>query len=580
MKLNQSFSYTGSSEYELSNINIQSNGIALFDTKTGIGGVDYMPADGDTITIIAGFDATDESPIRQFDPGMKNKAYVLITDDEYDASDKDLILSLASPIELLYDVGNQRYEASFVYDNPNDYANLYLIWDYTDKITTNFVTYEGKNTERRIDIDYGTERGLAGISYETNSSVARYQLEWNNVIVGDTGYVGVNSAANVAALLALNVDPSDINLQFPYDGLVNNGTGSLSFNKFSTVRDAVVILSAPLNNNDLKITKDLPSLTSFYLDPANGDLSTICAQTPSDELFHDGAAALPVVGDRIYVDLDGIDLFDGGNAYHQINTVAVYAGTYVFIDADGVVVSEGTCVCSEVAAPVIGQSDITLVRDQPVNIKFEATNNPTSWSVTSACDDYTLTGGTTGTIFNMTECKYGVQDITVNMNESVVVCSSTLPTVVGGDGTVTLVGPCLSSILPAGVTFDLNTGILSGTPTDTCEFSMELTATNCFDTSVAETVNITVMSSNKFKPFLMDVENFGVDGASACLVTPLYSVLYHNGAGDIPVVGDYIYRDAFSKEPLMGGDMWYNVYSSADSLKVCNFGRVCDAHTC
>jgi hypothetical protein len=88
------------------------------------------------------------------------------------------------------------------------------------------------------------------------------------------------------------------------------------------------------------------------------------------------------------------------------------------------------------------------------------------------------------------------------------------------------------------------------------------------------------MADNKFKPFLIDIENFGVDGASACLITPLYSVLYHNGAGDIPVVGDYIYRDAFSTQPFMGGDMWYKVYSSLDSLEVSNFGKVCDAHTC
>jgi hypothetical protein len=99
-------------------------------------------------------------------------------------------------------------------------------------------------------------------------------------------------------------------------------------------------------------------------------------------------------------------------------------------------------------------------------------------------------------------------------------------------------------------------------------------------TEVVRFLQLEVMADNKFKPFLIDIENFGVSGAAACLVSPLYSVLYHNGAGDIPVVGDYIYRDAFSTQPLMGGDMWYKVYSSLDSLEVSNFGKVCDAHTC
>ena len=47
MNLNQAFSYTGSSEFNLPNIGIPSNGIALFDSRTGIGGIDYMPSDGE-----------------------------------------------------------------------------------------------------------------------------------------------------------------------------------------------------------------------------------------------------------------------------------------------------------------------------------------------------------------------------------------------------------------------------------------------------------------------------------------------------------------------------------------------------
>jgi hypothetical protein len=580
MNLNQAFSYTGSSEYKLPNIGIPSNGIALFDSRTGIGGIDYMPADGDTITVIAGFDTDAKTQARQFDPTMNNNIYYLVTDVDYGANDRYTILSLATPVPVTYNIPLLRYEGTFTFLNPNDLPNLYLIWDYTDNLDLGVITYSGKNTERTVNIDYSINRGIAGIDYSTASRPVRFQLQWNNIIVGDTGYVGLNSLTNYNALIAAGVDPNDINLSFPYNSLVNNGTGQLRFNKFATVSDAYLLISAVRDTNSLGATRVDPVLTDFFIDPTNGNITNICAQVPSTKYYHDGSGALPTIGSRIYVDSNGIDLFNGGNAYHQINTSASSIGLYVAIDENGVVYTEGSCICSEVADPVINQVDLTLVRNQAVNIQFEATNNPTSWSVTATCDEYTLFGGTTGTVFNMTDCTYGAQDVTVSINESIIVCSSSLPTIIGGDGTVTLNGPCLSSILPNGLSFDLNTGILSGTVVDTCEFSLELTATNCFGTSAPETVNITVMADNKFKPFLIDIENFGVSGAAACLVSPLYSVLYHNGAGDIPVVGDYIYRDAFSTQPLMGGDMWYKVYSSLDSLEVSNFGKVCDAHTC
>ena len=580
MNLNQAFSYTGSSEFKLPNIGIPSNGIALFDSRTGIGGVDYMPADGDAVTVIAGFDTDVKTNARQFDPDMNNNIYYLVTDVDYGANDKDTILSLATVVPVTYNVPLLRWEGTFKFSNPDDLPNLYLIWDYTDNLDLGLITYGGKNTERIVNIDYSANRGIAGIDYSTLTRPVRFQLQWNNVIVGDSGYVGLNSLANYNALIAAGVDPNDINLSFPYNSLVNNGTGQLRFNKFSTLADAYLLISAPRDTNSLGATRVDPTLTDFFIDPTNGDITNICAQVPSTKYYHDGSGALPTIGSRIYVDSNGIDLFNGGNAYHQINISGSSIGLYVAIDENGVVYAEGSCICGEVAVPVIGQVDLALVRNQAVNVQFEATNNPISWDVTAACDEYTLFGGTTGTVFNMTDCTYGVQDVTVSINESRVVCSSSLPTVVGGDGTVTLNGPCLSSILPNGLSFDLNTGILSGTVVDTCEFSLELTATNCFGTSVPETVNITVMADNKFKPFLIDIENFGVSGAAACLVSPLYSVLYHNGAGDIPVVGDYIYRDAFSTQPLMGGDMWYKVYSSLDSLEVSNFGKVCDAHTC
>ena len=586
MIANQRYSFTGSSDYDFNNIDIPDNGIALFDTKSGIGGIDYMPADGDTVTVIAGYTTTtSKDSTKRFSPDFNNVIYYLVSDIAYGPNDKDTILSLATSIPVVYNpISGGRYEGTFVFSNPDDYEYLYLIFDYTDNLDLGVITYSGTFDDRIIDVDYGTNRGIAGIDYATLSKPARYQLYWNNYLVADTGYVGLNSLANYNNLIANGVDAADISLSFPYNGLVNNGTGTIRFNKFLTLSNALLAVSAPLSSTGFSVTRVDPTLSDFFLDPTDGDSTTVCAQVPSTKYRHDGTSALPTIGDRIYVDSGGVTLYDGNNAYHQINTSAASIGSYIVVDDNGVVVSEGSCNCAEVAVPVITAASFVFTVGQNVLVQLEATNNPTSWEVIGTCDEYTLDGGTTGTIFTITDCKYGATTLTLNIGETKVVCSSATPTVVGGDGSYTLNGVCLSYILPKGLSFDTNTGILSGVVNDECDFSFDVEATNCFGTSATETIDISIIPSSKFKPFLIDVENFGTDGPTACAVaSPLYSVLYHNGAGDVPVVGDYVirtYTNQASAEPFFGGCMWYSVYNSADTLKICQTGKVCDAYTC
>lgn len=586
MILNQRYSFTGSSDYDFNNIDIPDNGIALFDTKSGIGGIDYMPADGDTVTVIAGYTpATAKGVTKKFSPDFNNIIYYLVSDIAYGPNDKDTILSLATNIPVVYNpISGGRYEGTFLFRNPNNYEYLYLIFDYTDNLDLGVITYTGSFDDRIIDVDYGTNRGIAGIDYSTVSNPVRYQLYWNNYMVSDTGYVGLNSLANYNNLIASGVDASDINLTFPYDGLVNNGTGTIRFNKFLTLSNALLAISAPLSATGFSVTRVNPSLTNFFLDHTDGDSTTVCTQVPSTQYRHDGAAALPTIGDRIYVDSGGVALYDGNNAYHQINTSASSIGSYIVVDDNGIVISEGSCNCTEVSVPVITPSSFVFTVGQNVLVQLEATNNPTSWGVIGTCDEYILDGGTTGTIFTITDCKYGSTTLTLNIGETKVVCSSATPTIVGGNGSSAFNGVCLSYILPKGLSFDTNTGILSGVVNDECDFSFDVLATNCFGVSSTETIDIAIIPSSKFKPFLIDVENFGTDGPTACAVTsPLYSVLYHNGAGDVPVVGDYVirtYTNQASAEPFFGGCMWYSVYNSPDTLKICQTGKVCDAYTC
>jgi len=382
MQSNQSFSPDGVTYYQIDRINLSDSGVSLFDSRNGIGGVDYMPADGDTVYIIAG---NGVSKIDQkLQPGLNNKVYYLVSDIQYVASDRSTIVSLATEIPVVYSATDGgRYEGTFVFSNPNDLPFLYMIWDYSDNLDSGVVSYLGAGSERIIDCDFGTDLGRAGIDYVIPDKPTRVQIEWNGVIVADTKYVGLNSNANYLALIADGVSPEDIGLVAPYDGLVNNGTGQLRFSKYLSTGTSNVYATTISTNTSFFLERIDPTFTSFYIDSAVGTLANVCSQVPDELYFHDGVALLPTTGDRIYRLENGeYVLFDGGGAYYQTSVTSlivppVSGGTYIGVASDGAVFTNGGCDCNEFAPPFIHQEDISLLVGRNVNIQLLATANLT-----------------------------------------------------------------------------------------------------------------------------------------------------------------------------------------------------------
>jgi hypothetical protein len=479
MLSNQSFSTDGITYYDIENINLQESGVSLFDARSGIGGVDYMPADGDTVYIIVG--GGSNKIYQKFQPGMNNKAYYLVSDTEYGDNDKDTILTQATEVPVVYSATDGgRYEGSFVFSNPNDLPYLYVIWDYSDNLDAGVVSYYGNQSDRIIDCDFGTDYGSAGINYVIPDEPARIQLKWNDLIIADTGFIGLNSNTNYVALINAGIDPSVINLTAPYDGLVNNGTGQIRFNKYLQTSEAKVFVTTVMNDTAFFLERVDPTLTSFYIDSDAGTLANVCSQVPDELLYHDGAGLLPTTGDRIYAIDNGVYvLWDGGSDYHQTSTTSllvppVSGGTYVAVNSIGAVFSHGGCDCTEFAPPFIYQEDITLQVGKKVSINLLATGNPTSWSiVNNTCNDYTLTGGDNGTIYSYTSCDGLSKRVTVSASSIETVSATGTPTVIGGGGSATLVGPSQQNILPAGISIS-DTGVLSGTPTDSCSFTFDI----------------------------------------------------------------------------------------------------------
>jgi hypothetical protein len=585
MFTDQAFQYLGGPKFDINNIELGPSQVALFDSITGIGGIDFMPYDGATVYLFTGLINTDPS-LKNFEPSLNNNLYYLVTNEIYDETQKDLMIALATPIPVIL-IGGQ-YRGSFVFNNPNDYDNLYLIWDYKDNLNSGTASYSGNASTKYINVDLSSDKGIAGVDYQTLGAPCRYVLDYNNETLFDTGYIGLNTAGNVSALLAAGVAQDDIKLVFPYDGLVDNGTGHLLFKKVLDNFDSVITVYAPLNGTSYILNRVSPYLNTFYIDTTDGDLSNVCSQTATTQYWHNGSGTYPVSGDTIYLDSSGATTYDGNDAYHLVSDTImmsppVSGGVYAFVNSRGLVLLGGSCDCNEAAVPFVYQDDIYLKEGEQINVYLQASGNPTSWSITTSCETYEITGGTRGTLWTYTDCYGNTQNITVGVdNVPVYICSSSgSPSIVVGDGVFSLYNAiCPDFLLPKGLTFSADTGNITGIPEESCTFPITIEAANCAGTSSSKNINIVIDTNIKLTPFAIDVENFGDTGDAACAVSPIYSLLYHNGQGRVPDVNDTIYTDATAQIKFMGGSQWYHIDHSTYSIKICETGNVCDKNEC
>ena len=588
MILNQKYSYDGSDEFDISQIQFSESGIALFNTQTGFGGVDYIPNDGDEVAVIASNPTGLKQQKYDFVPSMNNKIYYLVSDRVFTSNDRLAMINLATEITVTFSV--DRYEGTFTFNNPDNLEYLYLIWDYADNLDAGDISFEGggDSTVRFIDVDFGTKLGSAGLNIETPSGVARYVFSYAGTAILDTGYIGENSIGNYNELIDLGIAPEDIKLQEPYDGTVNNGELlPFTFKKYLTDGAAQLVVYMPLSNTEMIVGKIPVFLTEFYIDTYDGDLSNVCAQVPNTRVYHNGSNALPIVGDTIFTDDAGADVYSPTpGSLHLISETLLIVppptgGIFISVLSNGLMDSQGGCDCDESAVPDITQEDIQVVIGSNVNIRVQADNNPTSWEIVTDCDEYILDGGQKGSYFTYTECNGCDGKILVNYNTTARVCSSDVPTLVTGDGSVTLSGVCQDTSIVAGLFFNTVTGSIEGTPTEGGAKEITLKATNCFGTSTDYSFTITSVPAMTMKPFLIDRTNFQIDGTSACTVaTPELVIMYHSGCGELPDTGDFVYLDGRGLEYFTGGNRYYNVSPSTYSYQINQFGQVIDKYSC
>jgi hypothetical protein len=576
----QKYNYTssGTAGYEFNDVVFKPTDVTLYDTASDVAGINGIPAPGDTVTVYAYKDATSslDAELNPFIPTAGNKVYYLVSNTEYTAEDYATVLGLATPITM--SLAGVEYSGTFVYSAPSNEQYLYLIWDYRNTVSCgSSVSYSGVAATTPTIVNMGANNGRVSYTYDAQSTPDRFTISVGGNIVADSGYVGLNSLANYNALIAAGVPASEINLSSPYNGLVNNSTGTLSYVKNSTA-ETVLNVYSPLSSNSWTATTACASLTSFTLDTTNGTISNVCSQTPSTTKYHNADGGSVSIGCTIYNESTGATVYDGGNAYHKTGT------NLMFVTSSGVVTEIATCVCSETAPPIVTASNMEFLVGQVVNIKVPATNSPTSYTLVSACSNFSLFGGSDGAVFYGANCETGYYEtIVVSGGETAARCFSagTVDKISGSDdATLIVAGACSGFSLPAGLSFEATTGVISGTVEGIGEYQASFTATNCFGTGPATQVVISsVLNDTPATSFEVFI-NGQATSASACALLVLgWDYLYHNGYYTYPIVGDTVYLQARGGNMFDGNNLWYKINNN-QSCQISDDGVVLAVFNC
>lgn len=543
MRLSESYKYGSSVEYTFT-AERNDNGVTLYESNIGVGGSDIYPAVGDTVTVYAD----------GLDVNLNNKCYYLVSNTV--GLNREQIIDQGTEISL--SVIGDRLQGTFVYNNPNDFIALYIVFDFTNMVDLgDTISYGSSSIENKvINIPLTESVGNVNVAYSINNPGGRVVLFYNGDIVNDSGVSTGTTSGNLKF--------------FKYSGELNEA--KLVFS--NTTGLAMTFTSTPT----------FPGLTRFYICDEDGTLSNVGSQIAiNNNVWHNGSASIPQAGDIVFTNANGTALYDGANSYHVVSptlmTVPSPTAIYVQLDSEGNTINRGTVACTETLGPVITQGDITLVQNQAVNIEFEAENNPTFWSIVTPFNEYLLSGNEKGAIFTYTDVNGDAQRVTVSAFETQNVYSDALPVLVTGTGSIELVGLYQQAGLPNGITF--SNGVLSGQTQSTGTWSLTVIAANCVGDSLEVTIDIAVESEVNLIPFAIDVNDFMETGALACSLTPRYDLLYHNSkTGNIPDLNDTIFVDMKATTPFVGGNLWYNIDASTYSIQVDSYGTVIDKHVC
>lgn len=501
-----------------------------------------MPINGNTVSMII---YTDDD-FKTFSANLNNGAYWLSSATQYDNGID--VLNDAGVNTITLTSSSPNYTGNFVYTKGGDY--FYIVLDYRNIIDCASATVDADITRSyypiNIDISYGTTNaGLASLEY-TLDLPYDVSADYNDALILEDESTANNSCIFVKG----SVDEEYVRM------VVSN-------------RDNPII-------GNVIIDMSCPSLTSFTIYRTEFSTSALaCADVGATETrYHNGTSALPDVGDIIYADSTGVTVLDGHDQYRKVGTDAYLIGS------DGYVASITSCVCSEVAIPVItAPGTIYVQQGVSLLVKLTATLNPTSWAFDSVYNEYTISGNAEGGTYTYVDINGCAKNGSIGIGETQVLYGNTFVLSVFGDASISSAG---AVYYPKNIFIDSNgeIGVLfnqSGT------YTYDVIATNCFGDSAPATITFVVKHMATLAPFNM-VPVGECDSTDACASTePIQQFWFNNnpceGTCLYPDVNDIIYIDGYGEQYLNGGYLYYAM-DNGDWILVDGVGQVIERGTC
>lgn len=165
---------------------LKSSGISLYDSFTNYESVGYVPADGATISMRL---VKESGDTYTFNQDLYKKLY---SNTLYTESQINTLLQNLSLTGTITETSTGVFESTFSYNNILSYQYVYLVWDLAEPGvecgTVSNVT-ESRGGYFEMVVDLGTGTGDTTFSFDAGTDPARFQVEYDGQIVGDTLWI-------------------------------------------------------------------------------------------------------------------------------------------------------------------------------------------------------------------------------------------------------------------------------------------------------------------------------------------------------------------------------------------------------
>jgi hypothetical protein len=167
-------------------VSLKSSGVSLYETISNFESVGVIPGDNSTISMRLQKETGDTYT---FDQDRFKKLY---SNTLYTESQIDTLLQELSLTGTIIETSTGVFESEFSYNNIPSYQYLYLVWDLAEpgvSCGTAGVISEDRGGYFETVIDLGTGTGDTTISFDAGNEPARFIVEYDGQVVGDTLWI-------------------------------------------------------------------------------------------------------------------------------------------------------------------------------------------------------------------------------------------------------------------------------------------------------------------------------------------------------------------------------------------------------